>query len=107
MDKTRAASMIGIARKAGKVAAGEFSAEKALKEGAAALVILSEDASENTQKKFRDKASYRHIPVYTFLPKEELGRCVGLGERSVLAITDRALAEAVRGLIEKKTEGKA
>lgn len=91
--------MIGIARKAGRVAAGEFSTEKAIKEGKADLVILSEDASENTSKKFHDKASYRGIPVCTFLPKAELGRCIGLGERSVIAITDRSLAEEIRGLI--------
>jgi len=93
--------MIGIARKAGKVAAGEFSAEKAIKEGKAHLVILSEDASENTQKKFHDKASYRKVPVCTFLPKAELGRTAGLGDRSVLAITDGNLAEAIRKLIDE------
>ena len=52
----RVLSMLGIAARAGKVASGEFSTEKAVKAGKAYLVLTAEDASENTKKKFRDMA---------------------------------------------------
>ncbi len=48
MSRTKAAGMIGMAMKAGKVASGEFSTEKAVKEGRAWLVVVAEDASANT-----------------------------------------------------------
>ncbi len=95
MDRHKAAMMIGIARKAGKIAGGEFAAEKAVKENRACLLILSEDASDNTVKKFTDMASARHVRVIRFLPKAELGRAVGTGERSCLAVTDEGLAGAI------------
>ena len=43
-------SMLGLAKKAGKLAGGEFSVEKAVKSGRAAVVIVAADASQNTHK---------------------------------------------------------
>ena len=39
---------IGLAMKAGKIKAGEFSTEKSIKGGKARLVLVAEDASDNT-----------------------------------------------------------
>ena len=55
MSQNRVLSMIGLAQKAGKTASGEFSTEKAVKTGCAALVIVSTESSDNTKKKFRKK----------------------------------------------------
>ena len=45
-------SLLGLAAKGRNLVSGEFSTEKAVKEGKAALVIVSSDASDNTKKKF-------------------------------------------------------
>ena len=94
--------MIGIAMKAGKVAGGEFAAEKAVRQGDARLMILAEDASENTRKKFTNMASWYHVPVYTFLPREELGRAAGKGLRSCITITDENLARAIEAHLKEE-----
>ena len=44
-------SLLGLAERAGKIASGEFAAEKAVKTGKARLIIVAEDASDNTKKK--------------------------------------------------------
>ena len=49
----RVLSMLGIAAKAGSVASGEFSTEKAVKEGKAYLVIVAEDASDAVRELYR------------------------------------------------------
>ena len=54
MSQNKVLSLIGLATKAGKTAGGEFSTEKSVKTGHAFLVIVSEEASENTKKKFRN-----------------------------------------------------
>ena len=54
--------MIGLAQKAGKTASGEFSTEKAVKTGCAALVIVSTESSDNTKKKFRNMCEYYKVP---------------------------------------------
>ena len=45
--------MLGMAAKAGKIESGEFSTEKAVKGGRGRLVIVAEDASDNTKKCLR------------------------------------------------------
>lgn len=97
--------MLGIAAKAGHVASGEFSTEKAIKTGKAYLVIVSEEASKNTTKMFMNMTDFYHVPYYEFGTKEELGKCIGKEFRASLAITDENLAKAVeKKLLMNKTE---
>ncbi len=78
--------LISLAMKAGMLAAGEFSAEEAIKSGVASFVIIAEDASDNTKKKFEDKCNYRGIEYEIYGKKEEIGQLIGKSERSVVAI---------------------
>ena len=45
-------SSLGLATKAGKTQSGEFCTEKSVKSFQAFLVIVAEDASDNTKKMF-------------------------------------------------------
>ena len=65
--------MLGIAAKAGGVASGEFSTEKAVKDGRAWLVIVASDASENTQKHFRDMTTFYEVPMYVYGEQRDIG----------------------------------
>lgn len=92
--------MLGICAKAGAVASGAFAAEKAIKTGAARLVILAGDASENTRSDYEKLCSSRNVPFVQYADKETLGVAVGKGERTVIAITDAGLADS---LLKKMT----
>ena len=97
--------MLGIAAKSGSVVSGEFSTEKAVKTGHAYLVIVSEEASANTNKMFTNMTDFYEVPMYVFGTKEELGRCIGKEFRASLAITDENLAKAVENKLKAcKTE---
>ena len=97
--------MLGIAAKSGNVVSGEFSTEKAIKSGNAYLVIVSEEASQNTRKMFTNMTDFYEVPMYVFGTKEELGRCIGKEFRASLAITDENLANAVENKLKAcKTE---
>ena len=102
MTEHRAASLLGLAQKAGKVAGGEFAAEKAIRQGEAALVLLSTDASKNTKKKFTNLATTHKAPIRAYLSKEDLGRAIGKGERSCVVITDKGLAGAIQERIDEE-----
>ena len=54
MQNNRILSGLGLAQKAGCIASGEFAVEKAVKGGLACVVIVAEDASDNTKKKMRN-----------------------------------------------------
>lgn len=53
MKPDKALSMLGLAARAGRIVSGEFTVEKEVKSGRAYLVLIAEDASENTRKNFR------------------------------------------------------
>lgn len=88
-------SLLGIAAKAGNVASGEFSTEKAVKEGKAYLVLAAQDASENTRKKFSDMCTFYHVPCKEYADRDSLGRCIGKEFRASLAVTNEGLAKAL------------
>lgn len=81
--------------KAGKIVSGEFSTEKAIKQGKAYLVIAASDASDNTKKHFSDMCAYRQVPYYNYSDKETLGKCIGKQMRASLAVVDECLAKAI------------
>ena len=74
---------------------GGFLTEKAIQEGVAYFVIIAEDASGNTQKKFMDKCKYYEIPYTIAFDSTTLGRQIGKQERTVLAVTDAGLAKQI------------
>ena len=92
--------MLSMAAKAGKVASGGFLAEKAIVEGEACYVIIAEDASENTKKKFRNKCSFYRVDLTEYGSSEMLGKSIGKESRTVIAITDAGLAAQVRKKLE-------
>ena len=96
MNVKKACGMLGLAMRAGKVASGEFATEKAVKEYRAYLVIVASDASENTQKKFRNMCQYYKVPYLVFETKEELGSIIGKEYRASLAVCDKNFAEVIR-----------
>lgn len=93
--KKKVFSYIGLATKSGKIASGEFSTEKAVKEGKAWLVIVAEDASNNTKKMFTNMCTYYQVPIYFFGEKTELGHAMGKEYRASIALTDQGLANAI------------
>lgn len=98
-------SMLGIAAKSGNVVSGEFSTEKAIKTGKAWIVIVSEEASDNTKKMFTNMADFYEVPLYFYGTKEAIGRAIGKEFRASLAICDENLAKAVEKKLQlSKTE---
>lgn len=100
MKHNKVFSMIGLATKAGKTASGEFSVEKSVKSGCAYLVIVAEDASDNTKKKFRNMCEFYQVPVFFYGIKEELGHAMGKEQRSSMAVLDEGFANAVKQKID-------
>lgn len=95
MKADKVLSMLGIAAKSGSVASGEFSTEKAVKDGRAYLVIVASDASENTRKMFRNMTDFYEVPMYLYSDKETLGHFIGKEFRASLAVTNEGLAHSI------------
>ena len=95
-------SLIGIATKAGKTVSGEFSVEKAVKDGKAVVVVVAEEASDNTKKMFTNMCNFYDVPLYIYGTKDELGNAMGKQMRASMAITDEGLGRALEKQIKSE-----
>ena len=64
MKPNKVLALLGLAMRGRNLVAGEFQTENAVKDGSAMLVIVAEDASENTKKLFKDKCSFYNVKKY-------------------------------------------
>ena len=97
--KNKLLSMLALARKAGKVAAGGDICDKAIRDGKALLVFLAADASANTRKRFHDKVAFYPTPMTEIFSMENFDN-IGLNNRAVLVITDENFAKIMKEMID-------
>lgn len=107
MNKTandRYLGMISLSQKAGKLVAGEGKVQDVIRSGKACLIILSEDASDNTAKKFTDMSRYRDIPIVYISDRYDFGRAIGRKYAVSAAVTDKGFADNIAKLYECGTQ---
>ena len=96
MKNDRALQMLSLAQRAGKVASGEFMTETSVKEGKSFLVIIAADASENTQKKFKDMCTFYEVPYLIYGDRDSLGHVIGKDFRASVSVNDAGFAKEIR-----------
>lgn len=99
-DEKKLRSLLGFAKKAGKVINGTDMAVESVRSGkknAVKLFILASDASANTEKRIRNTSEYYSVPmIVTQMAKSELAHTVGsVSEISVIGVTDTGFADAM------------
>ncbi|RSK27070.1 YlxQ family RNA-binding protein [Bacillus sp. HMF5848] len=93
--------LLGLANRAGKVLSGEELVLKEVRSGRAKIVLLSEDASQNTTKKITDKCNYYSIPVKKVKDRYTLGQAIGKEARVVVAVSDNGFATKLTVLLDE------
>ncbi len=100
----RVYSLLGLAVRARRAVLGSDSCERAIRQNKACLVIVAEDASPNTVKKFENMCAYRGIELRFYGKKGLIGAYTGKGVRSVAAILDRGFADRFMQLIDESRQ---
>lgn len=88
-------NLLSLATKSGNVVSGEEMCIKGMNQNSIYLIILSEEASNNTNKKFKDKTSYRNVPIYIWGSKEELGKTIGKTSRTTVGVLDYGFSQTL------------
>ncbi|MDF2717017.1 MAG: ribosomal protein L7ae [Paenibacillus sp.] len=100
----KALSYMGLAMRAGKLAFGEEGVLKAIRSGQARLVVMAEDASDNTRKKYRDKCQHYNVELSERFSRYELGAAIGKEARVLVAVLDSGLAQLIKPCLVKPPE---
>lgn len=98
--KVKLLSLLSLAQKAGLLTSGEEMCERSLRSNDAKLVIVCEDASENTKSKFNKKTFFYKTPFYIILTKEELNKAIGKQNRATIVVTDNGFAKSIEESIK-------
>lgn len=95
-------NFLGLAKRSGNLIEGYSKCDEQRNRINFYLMIISVDASNSTQKKFRNHCATNNIPLIENFTKEELGNPIGREEVKVLAITDKNMAEKLFSLYQNE-----
>ncbi len=104
MKQDKIYMLLGLAKRAGRIAAGEFLTEKSVKGLRSFLCIVACDASDNTKKNFRDMCNYYEVEYTEYGDKEGLGHATGTQMRASLSVNDEGFAKKIKDLIDLQKE---
>lgn len=91
--------MLGLARRAGKLAWQSEKIIGLIRRGKVHLLIVAGDTGDAVLKKYADKSRTYGVRIVTLATRTELGKAVGLPPKSALAVLDEGLAgEIVKAL---------
>ena len=65
-------------------------------------MIVAEDASDNTKKKFQNMCEYYKVPIYFYEDKDTLGHAMGKQFRASLAVLDEGFAKGIRKHMDRE-----
>jgi ribosomal protein L7Ae-like RNA K-turn-binding protein len=96
----RIAGYLGIAQKAGKIAAGDKMVKDALLKNRVELLVLAGDASQEVRSELTVLAENNGIEILNWPNKIDLGLIVGKSQRGALGVLDAGIAGAIKKVKE-------
>lgn len=93
---------IRLIKKSGNLLEGYNRCEEALKNNKAQLIIISEDVSENTKRKFTNYCNRYEVEYINKFSKYDLGEIVNKDFVSIIGITNKSMAENLYKLISNQ-----
>lgn len=98
-------SFLGLIKKAGKMSSGDEVVEMDIKKKKCLLLIIAEDASENTKDRFKGLVNRHNIDYVYFGNKADLGSHIGKGQTAVISIRDDGFARAFLNKVNHNING--
>lgn len=95
-------NFLGLAKRSGNLIEGYSKCDEQRNRRSFYLVIVSDDASNSTKKKFKNHCIEKKIPLIEDFSKEELGNPIGREELKILAVVDKNMAEKLISLYENE-----
>jgi ribosomal protein L7Ae-like RNA K-turn-binding protein len=96
MSESKTYGWVGLARKAGKLVAGDALCEDALARRKAWMIIVAADAGPNTRERFSLLCEKAGVELVLFGTKAELGQRLGRDAYAVAAVLNRSFAGQIR-----------
>lgn len=100
MNENKFYSFLGIIKKSGNLISGYNICEIEIKKNKCKLIIIAEDASLNTKRKFVELCEKMNIKYIVYGCKRKLGICIGKDETSVMGIENDGMSRVVLDMLK-------
>ena len=97
----RSYSMLGLGKKAGYIISGETGCTQEIKRKKTKLIILADDASDNTKDRFEGLCKKHNIEYVYFGDKANLGKAIGKELTAVISIRDLKFSKVMLNSFDK------
>jgi ribosomal protein L7Ae-like RNA K-turn-binding protein len=94
-QRIKIAGYLGIAQKAGRIAAGDNNVREALKKKKVELLVLAQDVSAQIKEEITLIANEQGIGIIYWPNKLDLGLVVGKSKRGAVGVLDPGFAKAI------------
>src|SRR5690625_1966797 len=92
-------NIVGLAYRARKCVTGEDTIVQHIRNKNVKLVLIANDISEQTKKKYTDKCKTFHVPYIEVDDRVTLGNAIGKSARVAIAILDEGFATKLQSLL--------
>ena len=100
MKQDKLLGLLGMARRANRLAAGVEDIVSAAAKGKCRAVLIASDISENSLKKLTNSCEYYKVEIHGIsYTKEELGSALGLAAVGAVGINDAGFYKAYKKMI--------
>lgn len=93
--------MLGLSMRAGKLAYGSDMCEEKLKFHKIKMLIVAEDASDNTKRRFNDLCTKYNVDYICFGTIDMLSKYIGKENKAVLGIMDLNFSSRIMELLNE------
>ena len=93
-------SLLGFAKKAGKLVTGTNAVLRSILYGDAYLVIITDDAGSSVKDKFKRICAENDVKLYILGNSKDLERATGEENKVIYSITEKGFSDKLGQLIE-------
>ncbi|AHM56617.1 hypothetical protein EAL2_c13220 [Peptoclostridium acidaminophilum DSM 3953] len=97
--KSSVLTLLGFAAKSGNLVTGEDALVNEIRRNSLRLLIIAQDASDNTKKKLSDKAKSYGVDFYICFSKDEISRAIGKENRAAVGIKNAEFHKRLKELL--------
>ncbi|MBO4940596.1 MAG: ribosomal L7Ae/L30e/S12e/Gadd45 family protein [Clostridia bacterium] len=102
MENEKFFRMLGLATKMRGIVFGEGAVRDSIKSRRAEIVIVSEDVSDNTKKRFKNSCDFYEKKLIICGDRCILGKYTGRDFAVVIAVTDKNIAKSINDIFSEE-----
>ena len=105
MANNKILGMLGLAARARKITFGADSTEQDIQKHKVKLIIIAQDASDRTKKKFIDVANNYNVPIIIYGSIEEISKAIGKQNKAIIGVKDSNMGAEIEKLNRSDVNG--